>query len=84
MSRRATASPKATTTATYDLNEELRNPNILPPLNLHVTTMKVCSTCKHGTWDDGSFVCRRPFGPIWDAGDREEERHVCNRWGKRD
>ena len=53
---------------------------LLPVRNLRRVIPRMCGTCAHGTFDDGSFVCQRQNGPIFDAGDRTELLHVCDLW----
>lgn len=51
-----------------------------PPKNLRLVIVRCCDTCKSGSYDDGSFICARPDGPVWSAGDKTELVYVCDYW----
>lgn len=54
--------------------------DLKPPRNLRRVDPRCCNTCALGYFVDGVFECRRPGGPVWDAGDREFDYHVCDGW----
>lgn len=56
---------------------------LVVPLNLHRVHHRTCETCQHLAYNEGTAECQRPNGPAWDAGDREESQHVCDRWTRR-
>lgn len=62
-------------------NDEDTNPKLLPVVNLRIVMPRVCATCKHGGNEgEGSFVCHRPEGPVWDIGDGFHWLRVCDRY----
>jgi hypothetical protein len=54
--------------------------NLLPLERLHRTMPRCCATCAQGAIEEGSFFCRRPEGPSWDAGDLTHWLRICDRY----
>ena len=45
---------------------------------------RVCASCRHGDYDgDGSYVCVRPDGPVFDTGSGEHWMRVCDRYASK-
>lgn len=59
-----------------------RDPRLSPVRDLRTRRFRACSNCDLGRFVEGSFVCRRPGGPIWDAGDLYHYEYVCSGWRK--
>lgn len=57
--------------------------NMQPVVGFHRLQFHRCYTCAMLVYNNGTAQCLRPGGPNWDAGEREEDNHVCDRWRKR-
>jgi hypothetical protein len=51
------------------------------PKNFRFKDVRIYVTCKFLEYPgDGTVRCIRPDGPDWDAGERNENYHVCDYW----
>ena len=50
-----------------------------PSKNYRRTQVRCCGTCRYLAFPgNGAVECRRPAGPVFDAGDQEWWGHVCD------